>query len=142
VEVIQLSEETRKRLLVLFAQFPPVAIQTDGHMEAAQEIVDHLVGRERDEAEELYLDLLGTLIYAYELAHVERGPHEDAEVGQSVPRALRAELALEGVVDGLDALFGSSPASRSVGVHRADPVGQGRPSVRGRSPRTPGRRTP
>ena len=33
--------------------------------------MDDLIGRERDEAEELYLDLLGTLIYAYEQAHVE-----------------------------------------------------------------------
>jgi HTH-type transcriptional regulator/antitoxin HigA len=71
MEVIQLSDETRARLLALFAQFPPVAIQTDAHLEAAQEIVDDLLGRERDEAEELYLDLLGTLIYAYEQAHVE-----------------------------------------------------------------------
>jgi hypothetical protein len=71
MEVIPLSEETRQRLLELFAQFPPVAIQSDAHLEAAQEIVDHLLGRERDEAEELYLDLLGTLIYAYEQAHVE-----------------------------------------------------------------------
>jgi HTH-type transcriptional regulator/antitoxin HigA len=71
MEMIELSEGTRRRLLELFAQFPPVAIRTDGHLEAAQEIVDDLLGRERDEAEELYLDLLGTLVYAYEQAHVE-----------------------------------------------------------------------
>jgi HTH-type transcriptional regulator / antitoxin HigA len=71
VEVIELSEGTRERLLELFAQFPPVAIQSDAHLEAAQAIVDDLLGRERDEAEELYLDLLGTLVYAYEQAHVE-----------------------------------------------------------------------
>jgi HTH-type transcriptional regulator / antitoxin HigA len=69
--VIELSKDTRERLLELFAQFPPVAIQTDAHLEAAQEVVDDLLGRERDEAEELYVDLLGTLIYAYEQAHVE-----------------------------------------------------------------------
>ena len=69
--MIELSKETRGRLLELFAQFPPVAIRTEDQLEAAQEVVDDLVGRERDEAEELYLDLLGTLIYAYEQAHVE-----------------------------------------------------------------------
>jgi HTH-type transcriptional regulator/antitoxin HigA len=71
VEVIELSKDTRERLLALFAQFPPVAIRSDAHLEAAQAVVDDLLGRERDEAEDLYLDLMGTLIYAYELAHVE-----------------------------------------------------------------------
>jgi len=33
------------------------------------EIVYVLLGRERDEAEELYVDLPGTLIYAHEQAH-------------------------------------------------------------------------
>jgi len=69
--MIELSPETRERLLALFAQFPPVAIQTEAQLEAAQEVVDDLLGRERDEAAELYLDLLGTLVYAYEQAHVE-----------------------------------------------------------------------
>jgi len=69
--MIELSKDTRERLLELFAQFPPVAIQTDAHLEAAQAVVDDLLGRERDEAEELYIDLMGTLIYAYEQAHVE-----------------------------------------------------------------------
>jgi HTH-type transcriptional regulator/antitoxin HigA len=71
VEVIELSKETRERLLRLFAQFPPVAIQTDAQLDAAQAVVDDLLGRERNEAEDLYLDLLGTLVYAYEQAHVE-----------------------------------------------------------------------
>ena len=69
--MIELTNETRQRLLELFAQFPPVAIQNDAHLEAAQAVVDDLLGEDRDEAEELYLDLLGTLVYAYELAHVE-----------------------------------------------------------------------
>ncbi len=63
-EVIELSKDTPERLLELFAQFPPVAIQTDARLEAAQEVVDDLLGRKRDEAEELYVDLLGTLICA------------------------------------------------------------------------------
>lgn len=69
--MIELSTETRERLLALFAQFPPVAIQTEAQLVAAQAVVDDLMGRERDEAEDLYLDLIGTLIYAYEQAHVE-----------------------------------------------------------------------
>jgi HTH-type transcriptional regulator/antitoxin HigA len=71
LDVIELSELTRGRLLELYARFPPLAIQTDAHLDAAQEVVNGLLGRERDEAEELYLDLMGTLIYAYEEAHVE-----------------------------------------------------------------------
>ena len=71
LEVIELSTDTRQRLLALFAQFPPVAIQTYGHLDAAQAVVDDLLGRERDEAEELYVDVLGTLIHAYEQAHVD-----------------------------------------------------------------------
>jgi len=66
-----MNRKTRERLLELFAQFPPTAIQTEDDLTAAQQVVDDLLGRERDEAEELYLDLLGTLIYAYEQAHVE-----------------------------------------------------------------------
>lgn len=69
--MIELSKEIRERLLELFAQFPPVAIQTEAQLEAAQDVVDDLLGRERGEAEELYLDLLGTLIDAYEQVHVE-----------------------------------------------------------------------
>jgi HTH-type transcriptional regulator/antitoxin HigA len=69
--VIELNKDTRERLLALFTQFPPIAIQTGSHLDAAQAVVDELLGRERDEADELYLDLLGTLIYAYEQAHIE-----------------------------------------------------------------------
>lgn len=88
--MIELSKDTRERLLALFAQFPPVAIQTDAHLKAAQEVVDDLLGRERDEAEELYVDLLGTLIYAYEQAHVEI----PALSGLELIRALLAERDL------------------------------------------------
>jgi HTH-type transcriptional regulator/antitoxin HigA len=71
LEVIKLNKGTKERLLALFTQFPPVAIQTVPQLDAAQAVVDELVGRKRDEAEELYLDLLGTLIFAYEQVHVE-----------------------------------------------------------------------
>jgi HTH-type transcriptional regulator/antitoxin HigA len=71
MEMTELSNDTRERLLQLFAQFPPVAVQSEAHLQAAQAVFDDLLGRERDEAEELYVDLLGTLIYAYEQAHVE-----------------------------------------------------------------------
>lgn len=69
--MMELSKETHERLLALFARFPPVAIRTEEQLEAAEDVVNQLLGRERDEAEELYLDLLGTLIYAFEQAHVE-----------------------------------------------------------------------
>src|SRR2546430_16300734 len=89
--MIELSNDTRERLLGLFAQFPPVAIQSEAHLKAAQAVVDDLLGRERDEAEELYVDLLGTLIYSYEQAHVEI---------PALPglRLIRALLAARGLV--------------------------------------------
>jgi HTH-type transcriptional regulator / antitoxin HigA len=88
--MIELSKETRERLLALFAQFPPVAIQTETQLEAAQDVVDDLLGRERDQAEELYLDLLGTLIYSYEQVHVEM----PALSGLELIHALLAERGL------------------------------------------------
>ncbi len=50
MEVIEFSKDTRERLLELFTQFPPVAIQTDAHLQAAQAVADDLVEQERDEA--------------------------------------------------------------------------------------------
>jgi HTH-type transcriptional regulator / antitoxin HigA len=90
VEVIEFSKDTRERLLELFAQFPPVAIQTEAQLEAAQDVVDDLLGRERGEAEELYLDLLGTLIHVYEQVHVEI----PALTGLELIHALLAERGL------------------------------------------------
>jgi HTH-type transcriptional regulator / antitoxin HigA len=87
---MELSKEIRDGLLGLFAQFPPIAIQTEADLGAAQEVVDDLLGRERDEAEELYLDLLGTLIYAYEQAHVDM----PALTGLELIHALLAEREL------------------------------------------------
>jgi len=58
------------RLLELFRGFPLLPIRTEAELERAQAVVDELLGRERDEAEELYLDVLGTLIHAYEEEHV------------------------------------------------------------------------
>jgi HTH-type transcriptional regulator/antitoxin HigA len=87
---MELSRETREGLLGLFAEFPPIAIQTEDDLAAAQQVVDDLLGRERDEAEELYLELLGTLIYAYEQAHVEMPPL----TGLELIHALMAERDL------------------------------------------------
>ena len=42
-----MNRKTRERLLELFAQFPPVAIQTEDDLAAAQQVVDGLLGRER-----------------------------------------------------------------------------------------------
>lgn len=88
--MIEFSKETRERLLALFAQFPPVALQAEDQLKAAQDVVDDLLGRERDEAEELYLDLLGTLIYAYEQVRVEM----PALGGLELIQALLAERGL------------------------------------------------
>ncbi len=66
MEVMELSEAVLMRLIELFRDFPLLPIRTEAEMEQAQGVVDELLGRERDEAEELYLDVLGTLIQAYE----------------------------------------------------------------------------
>ena len=68
---MQLDDATRTRLMELFAAFPPTPIRTEEDMDQAQAVVDGLLGLELDAAEEIYLNLLGTLIYAYELEHVE-----------------------------------------------------------------------
>jgi len=67
---MELSDETRTRLVELFLRFPLVSVRTEEQLEEAQAVLDDLLGRERDEAEELYLDVLGTLVHAYEEEHV------------------------------------------------------------------------
>lgn len=67
---MEVSDATLNRLLELFRGFPLLPIRTETELERAQAVVDELLGRERDEAEELYLDVLGTLIHAYEEVHV------------------------------------------------------------------------
>ena len=61
---MELSDATLIRLIELFRGFPLLPIRTEAELERAQAVVDELLGRERDEAEELYLDVLG--IHAYE----------------------------------------------------------------------------
>src|SRR3977135_3383531 len=66
---MELSDETRTRLVELFLRFPLVSVRTEKQLEEAQAVLDDLLGRERDEAEELYLDVLRTLVHAYEEEH-------------------------------------------------------------------------
>lgn len=53
----------------LLISFPPKSIKSEEDLEKTQEIVDNLLDKEElTEAEEEYLDLLGTLIHEYEQA--------------------------------------------------------------------------
>jgi HTH-type transcriptional regulator/antitoxin HigA len=64
-----LREEMRDRLGELVRQFPPVHIDDQEQLDATQAVVDDLLGRERDDAEELFLDLLGSRIREWEEEH-------------------------------------------------------------------------
>lgn len=64
-----LRDEMRDRLGELVRQFPPLRIDDQEQLEATQAVVDDLLGRDRDEAEELFLDLLGNRIREWEEEH-------------------------------------------------------------------------
>jgi hypothetical protein len=64
-----MREEIRARLGELVREFPPIRVESPEQLDAVQARVDELLGRERDEAEDLYLDLLGSRIKAWEEVH-------------------------------------------------------------------------
>jgi HTH-type transcriptional regulator / antitoxin HigA len=66
----ELSPDTFARLMVLFQAFLPMPIRTEEQLLETQAIIDDLPDRDLDEAEQLYLELLGTLVHAYEEEHV------------------------------------------------------------------------
>jgi HTH-type transcriptional regulator/antitoxin HigA len=87
---VELSDQTRERLVKLFARVPLLPIWTEDQLHEAQAMMDQLVGRSRDEAEDLYLDVLGTLVHAYEEQHVDI----PEIAGVTLVRALLAERDL------------------------------------------------
>lgn len=63
---MELRPETRRGLMDLYSEFPPLPIENGQDLAATQSVVDGLLDRDRGEAEELYLHVLGTLISEYE----------------------------------------------------------------------------
>src|SRR5947209_17865795 len=53
----------------LVQQFPLVRVRGDAHLAEAQEMIDYLLGRNLDEGEQQYLDVLTDLVEAYEDEH-------------------------------------------------------------------------
>lgn len=63
---MELNPETRRALMDLYRTFPPLPIGGAADLAATRAVVDGLLDRQRTAAEELYLHVLGTLIYEYE----------------------------------------------------------------------------
>jgi HTH-type transcriptional regulator/antitoxin HigA len=53
----------------LVQQFPLTRIRDDAHLAEAQEVIDCLLGRNLDDGEQQYLDVLTDLVEAYEDEH-------------------------------------------------------------------------
>ena len=54
----------------LVRQFPLTHIRDDGHLGAAQEMIDRLLEQDLDEGEQEYLDALTDLVAIYEQKHI------------------------------------------------------------------------
>ncbi|HBO46258.1 MAG TPA: transcriptional regulator [Planctomycetaceae bacterium] len=67
--------------LELVRAFPLASIKSDDHLDAAQEVIDRLLAKNRlDHGEETYLDALSDLVAAYEDAHHAIAPASDADM--------------------------------------------------------------
>jgi HTH-type transcriptional regulator/antitoxin HigA len=64
----------------LVKQFPLIHIRDDGHLDAAQEIIDRLLGEDLDEGAQEYLDALTDLVETYEDRHVLIPDASEADV--------------------------------------------------------------
>lgn len=60
------DEAMRSELAELVREFPPAPIGSEADLARTQARVDELLGRDLDDAEELFLDLLGTRIEQWE----------------------------------------------------------------------------
>lgn len=99
-------EDIPKTYNQLLARHPLRPIQTDVELAHATEILDMLAGHELNRDQEDYLDVLSTLVEAYEHAH---HPLDDPALsGLDVLRALVAEHGMT-----------AADLARLLGVHRS-----------------------
>ena len=71
----------------LVRQFPLTHIRDENHLEAAQQMIDHLLEDELDEGAEEYLDALTDLIETYEDEHHPIPDASEAEVLRELMRS-------------------------------------------------------
>ena len=64
-----LKRQCRDSYLELVRTFPLASIQSEAHLEEAQNVMDRLLAQELDDGEEMYLDALSDLVAAYEDEH-------------------------------------------------------------------------
>jgi len=71
----------RDSYMELVAAFPLASIQSDEHLEEAQQVMDRLLAaRKLDRGQQTYLDALSDLVAAYEDAHHPIAPASDADM--------------------------------------------------------------
>ena len=76
-----LKGKARDSYLELVLGFPLASIQSDEHLEEAQEVIDRLLAKVRlDRGEEMYLDALSDLVAAFEDEHHPIEPASDADM--------------------------------------------------------------
>jgi HTH-type transcriptional regulator/antitoxin HigA len=76
-----LKGKARDSYLELVLAFPLASIQSDEHLEEAQQVMDRLLAKVRfDQGEEMYLDALSDLVVAYEHEHYAIEPASDADM--------------------------------------------------------------
>jgi len=76
-----LKGKARDCYLELVQTFPLASIQSDKHLEAAQEVMDGLLAKGKlDQGESTYLDALSDLVATYEDEHHAIEPASDADM--------------------------------------------------------------
>jgi HTH-type transcriptional regulator/antitoxin HigA len=77
----RLKGKVRDSYLECVLDFPLIAIASDEHLAAAQEVMDHLLAKGKlDRGEESYLDALSDLVASYEDQHFPIMPASDADM--------------------------------------------------------------
>ena len=76
-----LKGKSRDSYLDLVLAFPLAVIKSDEHLQAAEEVLDRLLGKGKlDDGEEMYLDTLSDLVASYEDEHHAIAPASDADM--------------------------------------------------------------
>ncbi len=68
-------------------RFPLTHIRNDGHLNAAQEVIDRLLQEDLDEGAQEYLDALTDLVESYEEEHVPIPDASEADVLRELMRS-------------------------------------------------------
>ena len=73
--------KVRDAYLELIQEFPLTSIRSEDDLEAAQEVIDQLLGKAKlSSGESMYLDALSDLVAAYEDEHYPIEPASDADM--------------------------------------------------------------